>query len=117
MNLPYSLENSTSRILTVSELNRNTKQLLEQNIPLLWVQGEISNLKRYPSGHWYFSLKDSAAQIRCVFFNHKNYAIDWQLKDGMHIEALFMSLAGIINSISKPCVKQVWENYMKHLNG
>ncbi|MEI2768196.1 MAG: exodeoxyribonuclease VII large subunit [Nitrosomonas sp.] len=88
MNLPYSLENSTSRILTVSELNRNTKQLLEQNIPLLWVQGEISNLKRYPSGHWYFSLKDSAAQIRCVFFNHKNYAIDWQLKDGMHIEAL-----------------------------
>ncbi|GKS69695.1 exodeoxyribonuclease VII large subunit [Nitrosomonas sp. PY1] len=88
MSLPYSLENSTSRILTISELNRNTKQFLEQNIPLLWVQGEISNLKCYPSGHWYFSLKDNAAQIRCVFFNHKNYAIDWQLKDGMHIEAL-----------------------------
>lgn len=88
MNLSYSLENSIPRILTISELNRNTKQLLEQNIPLLWVQGEISNLKCYPSGHWYFSLKDNAAQIRCVFFNHKNYTIDWQLKDGMHVEVL-----------------------------
>lgn len=67
MNLSPRLQNCTVQTLTVGELNRNTKQLLEQNIPLLWVQGEISNLKCYPSGHWYFSLKDSTAQVRCVF--------------------------------------------------
>ncbi|MFZ1852492.1 MAG: exodeoxyribonuclease VII large subunit [Nitrosomonas sp.] len=88
MNLPSRLQNFSTQILTVSELNRNTKEILEQSIPLLWVHGEISNLKCYPSGHWYFSLKDSNAQVRCVFFSHKNYAIDWQLKEGMQIEVL-----------------------------
>ncbi len=76
------------KVLTVSELNRNTKQFLEQSIPLLWVQGEISNLKRYQSGHWYFSLKDADAQVRCVLFGHKNQYIDWQPKDGMQVEVL-----------------------------
>ncbi len=75
-------------VLTVSELNRNTKQFLEQNIPLLWIQGEISNLKCYQSGHWYFSLKDASAQVRCVLFSHKNQYIDWQPKDGMQVEVL-----------------------------
>jgi len=88
MNLPSRLQNFSAQILTVSELNRNTKEILEQSIPLLWVHGEISNLKCYPSSHWYFSLKDSNAQVRCVFFGHKNYAIDWQPKDGMQIEVL-----------------------------
>lgn len=76
------------KILTVSALNRNTKQFLEQNIPLLWVKGEISNLKCYQSGHWYFSLKDANAQVRCVLFSHKNQYIDWQPKDGMQVEVL-----------------------------
>lgn len=88
MNLSSRSQNFSAQILTVSELNRNTKEILEQSIPLLWVHGEISNLKCYPSGHWYFSLKDSNAQVRCVFFSHKNYAIDWQPKEGMQIEAL-----------------------------
>jgi exodeoxyribonuclease VII large subunit len=77
---------NTHKMLTVSELNRNTKQFLEQNTPLLWVHGEISNLKCYQSGHWYFSLKDANAQVRCVLFGHKNQYIDWQPKDGMHVE-------------------------------
>ena len=80
--------NNLHTVLTVSELNRSTKQLLEQNIPLLWVKGEISNLKCYQSGHWYFSLKDNTAQVRCVLFNHKNQHIDWQPKDGMQVEVL-----------------------------
>ncbi|MDC8444981.1 MAG: exodeoxyribonuclease VII large subunit [Nitrosomonas sp.] len=75
-------------IITVSELNRNVKTVLESNIPLLWVKGEISNIKRYPSGHWYFSLKDASAQVRCVMFRHKNQFIDWNPKDGAQIEAL-----------------------------
>ena len=87
MNL-FSLNNLVHKVLTVSELNNNTKQLLEQNIPLLWIKGEISNLKRYQSGHWYFSLKDNQAQVRCVLFSHKNQFIDWHPIDGMQVEVL-----------------------------
>lgn len=75
-------------ILSVSELNRAVRHLLESNLSLLWIQGEISNLKCYPSGHWYFSLKDADAQVRCVIFSHKNRYIDWQPKDGLRIEVL-----------------------------
>lgn len=88
MNLPSIMLGNVHKVLTVSELNRTTKQFLEQSIPLLWVQGEISNLKRYQSGHWYFSLKDVDAQVRCVLFSHKNQYIDWQPKDGMQVEVL-----------------------------
>ncbi|MDT8364152.1 MAG: exodeoxyribonuclease VII large subunit [Nitrosomonas sp.] len=71
----------------ISELNRNIRFILEEAFPLLWVSGEISNLKRYPSGHWYFSLKDDKAQVRCVMFRHRNSALDWCPEDGMQIEA------------------------------
>ena len=87
-NLSLVLPNAIHKMLTVSELNHTAKQLLEQNIPLLWISGEISNLKCYPSGHWYFSLKDANAQVRCVLFSHKNQYIDWQPKDGMQVELL-----------------------------
>ncbi|MCW5599546.1 MAG: exodeoxyribonuclease VII large subunit [Nitrosomonas sp.] len=73
-------------VLTVTELNHNVKIILEQALPLLWVTGEISNLKQYPSGHWYFTLKDANAQVRCVMFRHKNQYLDWQLKEGMRVE-------------------------------
>ena len=65
-------------VLSVSELNRSAKDLLEQAFPLLWVGGEISNIKCYGSGHWYFSLKDADAQVRCVMFRDKNQYLDWQ---------------------------------------
>jgi exodeoxyribonuclease VII large subunit len=87
MNL-FPISNLSHKVLTVSELNCSTKQFLEQNIPLLWVKGEISNLKCYQSGHWYFSLKDVHAQVRCVLFNHKNQHIAWKPKDGMQVEVL-----------------------------
>ncbi|TXF11511.1 exodeoxyribonuclease VII large subunit [Pelomicrobium methylotrophicum] len=75
-----------SLVLTVSELNRATRALLEQTYPLLWVRGEISNLKRYESGHWYFALKDRDAQVRCVMFRHRNQYLDWQPEDGALVE-------------------------------
>ena len=84
----FPISNLTHKVLTVSELNSSTKLFLEQNIPLLWIRGEISNLKCYQSGHWYFSLKDCSAQIRCVLFSHRNQYIDWQPKDGMQVEVL-----------------------------
>lgn len=82
----FSEPNVTHTVITVSELNNRAKTLLEQAIPLLWIEGEISNLKRYPSGHWYFSLKDIGAQVRCVMFRHKNLYLDWQPKEGQHVE-------------------------------
>ena len=51
-------------VISVTELNREVRQLLEGSFPVLWVAGEISNFKRYDSGHCYFSLKDGGAQVR-----------------------------------------------------
>ncbi|MDP3033286.1 MAG: exodeoxyribonuclease VII large subunit [Rhodocyclaceae bacterium] len=74
-------------ILTVSELNRQARLLLEQRFPLLWVSGEISNLTRAASGHVYFSLKDSQAQVRCVMFRSRAQILPWQLENGQQVEA------------------------------
>ncbi|MEM9404316.1 MAG: exodeoxyribonuclease VII large subunit, partial [Pseudomonadota bacterium] len=54
--------------LSVSELNRQARTLLERGLARLWVDGEISNLARPASGHIYFTLKDESAQIRCAWF-------------------------------------------------
>jgi exodeoxyribonuclease VII large subunit len=67
-----------SRVFRVAELNLAIKQLLESNVPLLWVRGEISNLVKAASGHFYFSLKDDQAQVRCVMFRHKNVLLGHQ---------------------------------------
>ena len=83
-----------NRVLRVAELNFAIKQLLESNIPLLWVRGEISNLVKAASGHWYFSLKDDQAQVRCVMFRNKNQLLSnsignrQQVANGMQIEIL-----------------------------
>jgi exodeoxyribonuclease VII large subunit len=73
-------------VISVSELNRLAKQLIEQGLPLLWVGGEVSNFKRYDSGHWYFTLKDQSAQIDCVMFRHKAQFLDWVPTNGMQVE-------------------------------
>jgi exodeoxyribonuclease VII large subunit len=73
-------------ILTVAELNQMARRLLELNLPLLWVQGELSNFTRASSGHWYFSLKDELAQVRCTFFRNKNQFVDWLPENGQQVE-------------------------------
>jgi exodeoxyribonuclease VII large subunit len=77
-----------NRVLSVAELNLLTRQLLEENIPLLWVRGEISNFIAASSGHWYFSLKDEKAQVRCVMFRHKSQYLDFAPRNGMRVEVL-----------------------------
>ncbi|HET7061460.1 MAG TPA: exodeoxyribonuclease VII large subunit, partial [Nitrosospira sp.] len=72
--------------LSVSDLNRCAKELLESSFPLLWVSGEISNLRCYDSGHWYFSLKDAGSQVRCVMFRDRNQYVDWEPRDGMQVD-------------------------------
>ena len=75
------------QVLTVTELNRLARDVLTQAFPLFWVSGEISNLTRAASGHWYFSLKDSAAQVRCVMFKGRNSSVSWVPKEGDKVEA------------------------------
>ena len=73
-------------VIGVSELNRLARTVLEQALPLMWVAGEISNFKRYDSGHCYFTLKDELAQIDCVMFRHKAQFLDWRPENGMQVE-------------------------------
>ncbi len=73
-------------MLTVSEVNRRIAGLLERNFPLGWVRGEISNFTRAASGHWYFSLKDAGAQIRCVMFKGRNQYADFTPREGEAVE-------------------------------
>lgn len=79
--------NKTSAVLSVSELNRQVRQVLESQIPLLWVGGEISNLTYAASGHVYFSLKDAGAQVRCVMWRNRAQILGWRLENGQQIEA------------------------------
>lgn len=72
-------------ILSVSQLNRKAKMLLETQIPLLWIEGEISNFARPSSGHWYFTLKDSKAQVRCAMFRNRNMGVRFQPEQGQQI--------------------------------
>jgi len=75
------------KILTVSELNHLAREILELSFPLFWISGEVSNFTRAASGHWYFSLKDSAAQVKCVMFKGRNAYMDFIPREGDKIEA------------------------------
>ena len=78
--------NPTDRqIYSVSQLNRSVRQLLETQLPLLWVEGEISNFARPASGHWYLSLKDEQAQVRCAMFRNANQRVNFQPANGTQI--------------------------------
>ena len=77
---------SRPEILTVAELNRAARDAIEQALPALWVAGEISNFRRYDSGHCYFVLKDAQAQVRCVMFRHRASLLGWQPSDGSEVE-------------------------------
>ena len=72
-------------IYSVSRLNREARMVLEGNLPLLWVEGEISNLSRPASGHWYFSLKDSQAQVRAAMFRNRNQLLRFKPVDGSQV--------------------------------
>ena len=77
---------TSARVIGVAELNKSAKELIERNLPLMWVAGEISNFTRAASGHCYFVLKDAQAQVRCVFFRHKVQLHDWKPENGMQVE-------------------------------
>ncbi|MFK7815422.1 MAG: exodeoxyribonuclease VII large subunit [Gammaproteobacteria bacterium] len=79
------MEFEERQIYSVYQLNREVKQLLQQNFPLLWIEGELSNVARPASGHIYFSLKDQQAQVRCAMFRNSNRGLAFQPENGMQV--------------------------------
>jgi exodeoxyribonuclease VII large subunit len=80
------METAANRdIYSVSRLNREVRVLLERGFASLWLEAEISNLARPSSGHWYFSLKDAAAQVRCCMFRQRNMLCVFAPKDGQKV--------------------------------
>ena len=72
-------------VLTVSELTGAVRFTLEERFPLVWVEGELSNLRAPGSGHWYFTLKDDQAQVRCAMFTNRNRFVRFKPRDGMQV--------------------------------
>jgi len=73
-------------ILTVSDLNRKVRILLENQFESLWVGGELSGVKKAPSGHWYFCLKDSEAEVQCVMYRSRAQFLDFRPENGQQVE-------------------------------
>ena len=82
---PRASENR--KVLSVTELNHQLKQTISASFPLVWIEGEISNLARPASGHIYFSLKDQNAQIRCAMFRTNNRRISFAISNGTQVIA------------------------------
>ena len=72
-------------VYSVSRLNKEVRLLLESGMPLLWLEGELSNFAAPASGHWYFSLKDSGAQVRCAMWRQRNQQVRFRPKDGVSV--------------------------------
>ncbi|EHG7613191.1 TPA: exodeoxyribonuclease VII large subunit [Citrobacter sedlakii] len=79
------LSSQTSAIFTVSRLNQTVRLLLEQEMGQVWISGEISNFSQPASGHWYFTLKDDAAQVRCAMFRNSNRRVTFRPQHGQQV--------------------------------
>lgn len=76
---------ANAEVLTVTALNREVRQLIEQSLGSVWVEGEISNFAKPSSGHIYFSLKDEKAQVRCAMFRQQNRGLGFEPKSGLQV--------------------------------
>lgn len=79
------LSSQTTSIFTVSRLNQTVRLLLEQEMGQVWISGEISNFTQPSSGHWYFTLKDDAAQVRCAMFRNSNRRVTFRPQHGQQV--------------------------------
>ena len=85
--LSDSADATTRTVLTPSSLNRLARDLIEGALPLVWIEGELSNVSRPASGHLYFTLKDNAAQVRCAMFKPRSSWLPFKPADGMQVLA------------------------------
>lgn len=78
----YNDNSNSTRAISVSELNKQARSLLERSFLIISVEGELSNFVRPSSGHWYFTLKDEKAQVRCAMFRNRSQFLKYQPKNG-----------------------------------
>lgn len=76
---------ATRQVLTPTQLANAARELLEHGLPLLWLEGEVSNFTRAKSGHLYFTLKDAGAQIRCAMFRPRAMHVRFAVRDGQQV--------------------------------
>ncbi|MBA8889075.1 exodeoxyribonuclease VII large subunit [Dokdonella fugitiva] len=87
MSDPLAPSRAAREVYTPSALTRLVRDLLEDALPLIWLEGEISNFSRPASGHLYFTLKDGGAQVRCAMFRPRSTWLRFKPADGMHVLA------------------------------
>jgi len=108
-------------VLTVTALNQQVARLLERTFPLVWIGGEISNFTRAASGHWYFTLKDDAAQIRAVMFRGRAQYAGFVPREGDKVEVrALVTLYGArgdyqinVEAIRRAGVGQLYEAFLR----
>ncbi len=79
------LPSQSPAIFTVSRLNQTVRLLLEREMGQVWISGEISNFSQPSSGHWYFTLKDDNAQVRCAMFRNSNRRVTFRPQHGQQV--------------------------------
>ncbi len=120
------MSSSNRQIITVAELNRDAKRLLESEFPLLYVEGEISNLAQPGSGHWYFTLKDDKAQVRCAMFRNRNQMVRFKPRNGQQIvvrgrislyegRGEFQMIADFLEDSGDGALRRAFENLKRSL--
>lgn len=108
-------------VLTVTTLNQQVARLLERSFPLVWIGGEISNFTRASSGHWYFTLKDDAAQVRAVMFRSRAQYAGFNPREGDKVEVrALVTLYGArgdyqinVETIRRAGVGQLYEAFLR----
>jgi len=108
-------------VLSVTALNQQVARLLERSFPLVWIGGEISNFTRAASGHWYFTLKDDAAQVRAVMFRSRALAAGFTPREGDKVEVrALVTLYGArgdyqinVEAIRRAGVGQLYEAFLR----
>lgn len=105
------LPSQSPAIFTVSRLNQTVRLLLEHVMGQVWISGEISNFTQPASGHWYFTLKDDTAQVRCAMFRNSNRRVTFRPQHGQQVlvraNITLYERAAIIKLSSKVCSRPV----------
>ena len=128
MHVAEHLNSEKSEILTVTQLNRRARLTIERQFETVWVSGELSNLSRPKSGHWYFTLKDEKAQVRCAMFANRNRSIQIQPADGQQVllrgkvsiyegRGDFQIIADQIEAAGEGALRQAFEQLKVKLSG
>jgi exodeoxyribonuclease VII large subunit len=124
MQQPFDTADSASAaapVLTVTALNQQVARLLERTFPLVWIGGEISNFTRAASGHWYFTLKDDAAQVRAVMFRGRAQFAGFTPREGDKVEVrALVTLYGArgdyqinVEAIRRAGVGELYERFLR----